>query len=209
MSAPTNSTSKIKAVLFDCDGVLCPPLSFAAELSQKFDITTEMTRPFFAEAFNPALRGEVDVRQLLGPFLPTWGWPSTVDEFLTLWLESERHLRPEMLELVQAVRQAGFTTGLATNQEAHRGSYLRNEMGLNEQFDFLFISSELGAMKPSSEFFARATEKLGLNPAEILFIDDQTHYVDAAATFGWEAILFTTEAAARRSICNAVGISLA
>ncbi len=160
----------------------------------------EMTHGFFANAFTPALLGHADVLDLLPTYLKDWGWRFSSEEFLRQWLLSEREVRPDVINLAVSARQAGYVTGLATNQERRRGAYLRHEMQLEQRFDHCFISSELGVMKPQAEYFRKVTEILGVAPAQIIFLDDQQHYLDAASAFGWKTILFTDCAKARNSL---------
>jgi HAD superfamily hydrolase (TIGR01509 family) len=47
-------------------------------------------------------------------------------------------------------------------------------------------------MKPHREFFDTVTTSLGVAPDSILFIDDQSHVVEAARRFGWKTIQFET-----------------
>lgn len=180
----------VKAVLFDCDGVLCPPMRFADLLEREHQITREMTAEFFRSAFLPALLGKADVLTLLPPYLEQWKWRDSPERFLDVWLSSERELRSEVIKIVNELRGAGYFVGVATNQEPRRAKYLRAEMGFDQLFDKCFISSELGCMKPQPEYFREVAKKIGAEPDQIIFIDDQQNYLDAASASGWQTILF-------------------
>ena len=190
-SLPHQSHSSVRAVLFDCDGVMCPPFRFADVLTKEHGITMEMTSQFWKKDFEPALIGKVDVAELLPGHLAEWGWSRSLEEFLALWLSSEREVRPEVAALVRGAKQSGYTTALATNQEHRRANYLRESMGFNELFDHCFISCELGHMKPSEGYYRVITERLGVTPSQIVFIDDSASYLAAAAAQGWQTVLFT------------------
>jgi len=194
------SIAGIKAVLFDCDGVLCHFLRFAQVLEREYEITREMTSEFFKKAFLPALLGNADVLAILPPFLEQWRWKGSAQEFLELWLFSEREVKPGMIDIVNELRQAGYYVGAATNQELHRASYLRSQMGFDKLFDQSFISSELGYMKPEPEYFQVVTSRIGVAPHQILFIDDQQNYLKAASECGWRTILFTDEQDTRQKL---------
>jgi putative hydrolase of the HAD superfamily len=56
--------------------------------------------------------------------------------------------------------------------------------GLVEQ---VFISGELGTVKPDRRLYADVTARLGVAPGEIAFIDDRPANVTAATAFGWIA----------------------
>ena len=56
-------------ILFDCEGVICPPMRFAKVITEDFNITSEMTSEFFTKKFAPALKGQVAVREMLPDYL--------------------------------------------------------------------------------------------------------------------------------------------
>jgi len=56
--------------------------------------------------------------------------------------------------------------------------------GLVEQ---VFISGELGSVKPDRRLYSDVTAGLGVEPGEIAFIDDRPANVVAATDFGWIA----------------------
>jgi len=64
-------------------------------------------------------------------------------------------------------------------------------------FDFLgllegvVVSGTEGLAKPDPAIFEVAVSRTGLPAADLVFIDDKTHNVDAATEFGLDAILFT------------------
>lgn len=60
--------------------------------------------------------------------------------------------------------------------------------------DGLFISGELGLVKPDWEIYRRITEQLGTAPADIAFIDDRPANVAGAAGFGWQTHLWVDDA---------------
>ena len=104
---------------------------------------------------------------MLPPYLKDWGWRRSPEEFVDLWLTSEREVDPEMARLVGAVKARGFVTGLATNQEARRARFMRERMGFQALFDECFISSEFGQMKPEPGYFQSVTERLGQPPGTL------------------------------------------
>ena len=194
------TVSGIKAVLFDCDGVLCPPMRFADLLESKYQITREMTAEFFRSAFLPALMGKADVLSLLPPYLTKWNWRDSPERFLDIWLTSEHEVRPDVITMINELREVGYFVGVATNQESRRAKYLRDSMGFENLFDQCFISSELGHMKPQPEYFNAVATHIDAAPQRIIFIDDQQNYLDAAVACGWRTILFNDAHEARGNL---------
>lgn len=182
----------IKAVLFDCDGMICKLYDFARVLDQDHAITIAMTKNFFVNIFPDCAVNKKNIVDELPSYLEKWGWNGDVYAFVRLWLESERNTEANVIEIVKKIKSLGLKTGLATNQEIHRARYMREVMKLTNIFDDLYISSEIEAMKPQKEYFERTTGKLGLKPSEILFIDDQQNYLNAASASGWQTYQFTS-----------------
>jgi 2-haloacid dehalogenase len=64
-------------------------------------------------------------------------------------------------------------------------------------FDGYFISGLEGVIKPDPEYFQRALEQLGLQPDEVVFIDDRPDNTAAAVALGIPAVVFTSPEALR------------
>lgn len=56
-------------------------------------------------------------------------------------------------------------------------------------FDFLVYSDEVGVEKPDPAIYRIVQERLGVEPGEILFLDDRAAAVEGARAVGWHAIL--------------------
>jgi putative hydrolase of the HAD superfamily len=59
-----------------------------------------------------------------------------------------------------------------------------------QHFDRLFLSYEIGAVKPEEEIYNYVLSTIKLYPEELLYIDDIEEYVNAAKQLGWNAIQF-------------------
>lgn len=70
----------------------------------------------------------------------------------------------------------------------------------------IFISAELGLVKPDHRLYSHVTAELGVGPEEIAFIDDREDNVAGAEAFGWHAHLWRDDAdsaAWLREVCAA------
>ena len=98
-----------------------------------------------------------------------------------------------MQDAVIAFKAAGVRTGLLSNSW---GAETYDRRRFEQLFDVLVISGEEGVRKPSPEIYATAARRMGLEPSELVFVDDlkgnlkparalgmaTVHHEDAAAT---------------------------
>lgn len=59
---------------------------------------------------------------------------------------------------------------------------------LEDYFDRVYVSHEMGMRKPHPEIFLRLCEEQGLTPAKTLFIDDSPQHVEGARKAGLQAV---------------------
>jgi putative hydrolase of the HAD superfamily len=144
---------------------------------------------FAAEA--PALVGQADFAERVGPVIAKWNAPCAPAELLSHWhtIEVDRGV----LALVAELRRAGVVCAIASNQEAHRARRMSQHLGYAAAFDREFYSCHLGHAKPHVAFFAEAVRLGGLDPARTLFIDDREDNVAGARAAGLHAAHFVLE----------------
>ncbi len=90
-----------------------------------------------------------------------------------------------MQDMLLRVRAAGLKTALLSNSWGRSG-YPRRL--LDDLFDAVVISSEVGMRKPEERIFAYTARLLGLPPQECVFIDDVEQNVTAARAIGFLAV---------------------
>jgi putative hydrolase of the HAD superfamily len=98
------------------------------------------------------------------------------------------HIRPddEMVDAVRRARAGGVRTGLLSNSMG-AGRYDRS--AFPELFDGVVISGEVGMHKPQPEIFELACERVGLAPADCVFVDDLRENCEGAEAVGMTAVL--------------------
>jgi putative hydrolase of the HAD superfamily len=94
-----------------------------------------------------------------------------------------------MIDAVRRVRAAGHRTALLTNNAREWEATWRALMPFDELFDVILDSSAVGLRKPDPAIYRLTCERLGLDPAECLFVDDLECNVAAARALGMEALL--------------------
>lgn len=181
-------TPQDRILLLDVDGVLVtPPDWYGARLRQE---SPAEAAEFFGGPFLAASRGEIDLKDHLAPFIASLGRTDAPEAFLAEWHESENHPNLPLWEVVRVLRSEGWRIHLATNQERHRMRHLMEKTGLDALVDGEYASCTVGHRKPTHEYFAEVTRRLGVSPERIVFFDDAEENVAAARRAGWEAYVY-------------------
>jgi putative hydrolase of the HAD superfamily len=179
----------VGAVLWDADGVLQHlPDGWEASMRPVVEDAVPDVQGFLAEAFEaerPALVGQADWLEILPALLARWGVPHLYDRAVRVWLTIVP--QPEVRDLVTSLRAEGVRCYLATNQTEQRGRYMAEHLGYDDLLDGAFWSYELGLAKPDPAYFTAILDRLGLEAAEVLFIDDNMASVEAARSVGLAA----------------------
>jgi putative hydrolase of the HAD superfamily len=92
----------------------------------------------------------------------------------------------EVIDAVRHLRGAGVRTGLISNSW---GTGIYEPRVLDELFDAVVISGEVGLHKPQPEIFRLGAERLGVEPEACVFVDDLRENVAGAEAVGMTAIL--------------------
>ncbi|MBR1882404.1 MAG: HAD family phosphatase [Muribaculaceae bacterium] len=130
----------------------------------------------------------------------------TMDDCGRGWLGYYVSLPEQNLPCVQALRAEGFRTVLLSNTNPFMMDWARSERfdghghGIGTYFDALYLSYEMGVMKPSPKIFEQVIAAERLQPQEILFLDDSPHNIAAAAAIGMRTHLVVAGADWTREI---------
>ncbi len=93
-----------------------------------------------------------------------------------------------MQDAVRQLRGSGVRTALLTNMWADGDKMLRRVAPVDELFDAIVDSSQVGLRKPDPAIYRLACRRLGVEPSECLFVDDLKCNTDAAAKLGMTVI---------------------
>ena len=92
-----------------------------------------------------------------------------------------------MLAAVRTARESGLPTGLISNSWG-TGIYDRG-ISFDGLFDEIVISGEVGLNKPEPEIYRLACERLRVEPAESVFVDDLRENIAGAEAVGMTGVL--------------------
>lgn len=112
---------------------------------------------------------------------------------------------PAMLEAVGAARGAGVKTGLISNSW---GLGIYDRLDSTDLFDATVISGEVGLHKPQPEIYLLACERLAVQPAVALFVDDLRENCAGAEAVGMTAVLHRSPAETIGALERLLGVDL-
>ena len=115
-------------------------------------------------------------------------------------------LSPEerMIDAVRSARDRGVRTGLISNSWG-TGIYERAPLRI---FDATVISGDVGLHKPQPEIYRLGAERLGLEPADCVFVDDLRENIAGAEAVGMLGILHRDVDESIAAMADALGVEL-
>jgi len=101
------------------------------------------------------------------------------------------HINQPLVDTVQRLRQAGYKTGILSNFGDNARRLWREVYPFIDYFDGIIISAEVKLMKPDARIYRLATDSVGVQPEEAVFIDDFIENIQGAKAIGMDGIHFT------------------
>lgn len=191
----------ITALLFDFGGVFTPSpfgvvRSAALELGVSEQVAVELCFGPYAEdgdhPWHRLERGEVRLEvahQELLALASAAGVEIDVFQVLAKIGREDDH-RALMVERVRTLRDAGYRTALVTNNIAEFGDGWRQLIPVDELFELVVDSSQVGVRKPDPRIFRLALDQLdGVRPEQAVFLDDFEANVAGARQIGMHGIV--------------------
>jgi len=111
-----------------------------------------------------------------------------------------------MVDAVRRARAAGIKTGLISNSWGNGLAY--DPALLEELFDAVVISGEVGLHKPQPEIFRLGAERIDVAPEQCVFVDDLRENCAGAEAVGMKAILHRGSAGTLPQLEVLLGIPL-
>lgn len=191
----------IEAVVFDLGGVFTDSpfealRAAGADRGHSFEDSLHLVfGPYDDDTDHPwhrAERGELDIeacRAEVRALGAERGMELDLYDILK-YMSSDGGLREVVVERARALRLAGYRTALVTNNIAEFREWWRPMLPLDELFDVVIDSSEVGIRKPDRRIYDLVLERLGgIPPERAVFLDDYPGNVAAAVALGWHGIV--------------------
>lgn len=145
-------------------------------------------------------QGLIDEPGLIEAICARTGWTSVEMRALLDAVPSELVPQPEVVLLIEGLRVRGHRPVFLSNMPAPLARHLERSYPLTQWFDGGVFSSSEKLCKPDPALFARAAERYGRAPEELLLLDDHPINIEAARACGWQAELFRDASGAAEAL---------
>jgi len=196
--SPTAAT--IKAVIFDWGGVLeaLPNAAAFAEWETRLGLAPASLQPIlWGPVWEQVEQGTATVADYEAEVCRLCGFTrrAQLEEFYSAFYPQQLH--DEMLAALHALR-GRYQVALLTNAFQGQDQHIARLTGKHptQLVDHYVNSSDVGMRKPMPAIFQLTLERLGVQPDEAIFIDDNPVNVAAARAAGLHVIPFETPAQA-------------
>ncbi|WP_250126109.1 HAD-IA family hydrolase [Chroococcidiopsis sp. CCMEE 29] len=176
----------LAAILYDLDGTIVntDPLHYQAWQQLLRDYEIEIDEQFYKTRISGRLN-PIIVQELL-PELS----PEAVQKFSDRKEARFRELAPELtplpglLNLIEWADQRGLKQAVVTNAPRQNADYMLKVLHLQDKFDQVVVSEEVGIPKPDPTPYRHILNYFGLSPEQALAFEDSPSGIRAAVGAG-------------------------
>jgi epoxide hydrolase-like predicted phosphatase len=200
---------KIKHFIFDFGGVLIEKTFVLKNLLDMVEADLNISIPRMEDSYIRKLKrklssGRISSRLFLEKIFEKFYYPFqkksgslpskkvNVEYYLELWFDlysQVTQVSVEMAEIIERLHQAGYIVSLMSNtHDIHARSNMLK--GFYDIFDNVFLSNEIGLIKPDMEKYKYVIKKLDTKPKKCVFIDDKIQNLVPARELGIIVIRF-------------------
>ena len=189
--------TKIKAVIFDMDGVISDTQKLHASVEEKLlkkygielnsdEITEKYAgvpdKEFFEKIFKD-YKVSVDVEKIINE-----KWKEMINI-----AKNNIFPIPGIIELVKQLKENRFKLAVASSSPHNFIELVLSELKLEGKFDVIVSAEDVKFGKPNPEIFLLASKNLSVDPSECVVIEDGINGIIAAKRAGMKCILLTRE----------------
>lgn len=188
---PHMTLRRPRAVVFDLDGLMFNTEELyqdvGGELLRRrgYEFTAELLDQMMGRPSRVALQIMIDWHAL----------DATVEQlaleteqvFATI-LDARLELMPGLSDLLDALEEAGIPKAIATSSGRRFVTNVLGRFDLEPRFAFVLTAEDVVEGKPNPEIYQTAARRLGLDPSEVMVLEDSQNGCLAAARAGTIAV---------------------
>jgi epoxide hydrolase-like predicted phosphatase len=182
----------IHAVFFDFGGVIArteyqaPRQHLAERLEMEYEDLEKLV--FASPSSQQASVGEISAEEHWAAVTKRLRRPDSEIETIRKEFFAGDVVDREILDFLRSLRSR-YYVGLISNAWLDLRDYII-EQKIDDAFDHMVISAEVGVEKPEAKIFQIALEQAGVSPNEAVFVDDFIQNIDGCEAVGMHGIHF-------------------
>lgn len=173
----------IRGIIFDCFGVL-----YQGSINHIHELTPENKREELANLSLSSDYGYISREDFLAQASELTG--KTSDELRAI-MQADHIRNAELVEYMRALRPQ-YKVAMLSNVGRGVIDRLFSARELDELFDEVVLSSEVGMIKPDPDIFNLTSYKMGILSEDCLMVDDLEANIEGAISIGMHGVVFTT-----------------
>ncbi len=118
------------------------------------------------------------------------GKPIDMEAYGRFWRSTAPGVHWMTVHKMRSLKASGYRIGLLTNNVKEFGDNWRAMFPIDELCDDVVDSSHVGMRKPERGIYELTCERLGIEPSEAIFVDDNADNIEAAREYGLEVVHF-------------------
>jgi epoxide hydrolase-like predicted phosphatase len=183
----------IRAVIFDLGGVLLRTENRTPrnQLADRLGLTCDELSAVIFDSLSAhqAVKGEITADEHWKAVQKALGIPN--DEFTKVPLDfwGGDSLDEKLVNYLRDL-QPQYKTALLSNAWDDLRQIIEEEWQIDDAFDEMIISAEVGLAKPDPRIYQKAIAALDVTTSEAVFVDDFVENVEGARALGMQAIQF-------------------
>jgi len=182
----------IKAVLYDLDGVLTTDATGTTSIVKYIDEHTDIDKDLFEKAYR-----KHNWKLLYGRTTHEEMWPilctdlnQQLDINILRKAFNETPMDFKMISLIKYLKGMGYTVGMITDNKSDRVKQLIDHNNLQDLFDVVTISADIGSGKKEKPIFDSALNELNLSYESCVFIDNNQSNLVIPNEYGMATIFY-------------------
>jgi HAD superfamily hydrolase (TIGR01509 family) len=202
----------VRTLIFDCDGVLADTERFAHlpafnATFREFGLKLEWSEDDYGRKLQIAGGKERMASELTPEFVRANGLPTDPAELaaeVAKWHKRKTQIytervdggkippRPGIARIIAEAQDAGWKLAVAsTSAEPSVRAIVRNAAGPERaaRFDLVLAGDVVAHKKPAPDIYLLTVDKLGVDPAEVLVIEDSRNGLEAARAAGLRCLI--------------------
>jgi len=190
----------MKNIIFDLDGTLIESMNVWHECDLAFFAKRGITYP--DDLWDDLTSN--NITDLAKYFKQRFVLPESIEDIMAEWLAYVKNAyehtittKPFAMEIIHYLKNKGITLAIGTSNERSLAESVLRRLKMTDLFSTVVVGCDCENGKPAPDIFLLIAEKLGVDPANCLVIEDSLAGVQAAKNAGMTVYAVADASSAR------------